>query len=187
VTDLYAYLFARIFSPDPPPKIPLYLAPKVAERFHPLLTDDSADMRLAEGFELTVVEPGEELRVGPFRVATAPMRHTVPTIGVRVEADGASLAYSADTGPSDDLVALAGGCDLLVAEASWHDDGQHRPPIHMTAREAGEAATKAGANRLMLTHIRPYMDRNRSRAEAAEAFDGEVALAEEGMVREVGS
>jgi ribonuclease BN (tRNA processing enzyme) len=186
VTDLYAYLFARIFSPDPPPKIPLYLAPKVAERFHPLLTDDSADMRLGEGFQLTVVEPGDELRVGPFRVDTAPMRHSVPTIGVRVEADGASLAYSADTGPSDDLVGLAGGCDLLVAEASWHDDGEQRPPIHMTAREAGEAATAAVAKRLMLTHIRPYMDRDRSREEAAGAFEGEIALAEEGMVREVG-
>jgi hypothetical protein len=38
----------------------------------------------------------------------------------------------------------------------------------------------------MLTHIWPTLDRARSVGEAAEAFDGEIVLAEEGMVRGVG-
>lgn len=186
VTDLYAYLMARLFSPERPPMIPLYLAPKVLERFSPLLADDSGDMQVTEAFDVSVIEPRTEVEVGPFRVTTAPMSHSVPTVGIRVEAEGLAMVYSADTGPTEELVGLAAGCDVLVAEASWQDDGIARPPIHMTAREAGQAARQAGCRRVMLTHIRPYLDRERSRQEAAGVFDGEVLVASEGLRVEVG-
>lgn len=186
VTDLYAYLFARIFSPEPPPRIPLLVAPRVVERFKPLLSDETAEIRLPEAFDVDEVRPGEERRLGPFTVRTAPMRHTVPTIGVRVEAGGRAVAYTADTGPADEAVELARGADLLVAEASWQEDGQARPPIHLTAREAGEIAARAGAARLVLSHLRPYLDWNRSLEEAAGAFDGEVLLGREDLVLDVG-
>jgi ribonuclease BN (tRNA processing enzyme) len=114
------------------------------------------------------------------------MRHSVPTLGIRVEAGGKALTYSADTGPADELVGLSRGCDLLVAEASWQTDGIDRPPIHLTAREAGEMAARAECDRLMLTHIRPYLDRDRSRDEAAGTFGGEIMLAAEGLSVEVG-
>jgi ribonuclease BN (tRNA processing enzyme) len=185
VADLYSYVMARLFSPERPPRIPLYVAPRVLERFAPLLADDSGDMRVDEAFDVRQVEPGEDLHVGDVAVATAPMRHSVPTFGVRVTAGGAAMAYSADTGPSDDLVLLARGAGLLVAEASWQEDGQDRPPIHLTAREAGEAAGRAGVERLVLTHIRPYLDRDRSRDEAALAFGGDVSVGAEGQVLEV--
>ncbi len=185
VTDLYAYLFARLFSPQRPPNIPLYLAPRVAERFNPLLTDDSANMRLAEGFDVNEVTPGDQVNAGPFRITTGPMSHTVPTIGVRIESDGGVVAYSADTGPTDELISLARGSDVLVAEASWLEDGAERPPIHLTAREAGQAAAQAGAGRLVLTHLRPYVDRDVSREEATGAFDGEVTASVEGLILDV--
>jgi ribonuclease BN (tRNA processing enzyme) len=186
VADLYAYVLARLFSPEHPPRIPLYVAPKVLERFAPLLRDDSGDMKVDDVFDVREVKFGQDMRVGPFRVATAEMRHSVPTFGVRVEADDAVMAYSADTGPSEDLIRLASGAHLLVAEASWQEDEGSRPPIHLTAREAGEAATRAGAGRLVLTHIRPHLDRDRSRLEAMGAFDGEVLVGPEGQVLEVG-
>lgn len=186
VADLYAYLMARLFSPERPPLIPLYLAPKVLERFTPLLADDSGDMRPQEAFDVIEVEPGTDLSLEPFTIRTAPMRHSVPTLGVRVEAGGTALTYSADTGPTDELVRLGRGSDLLVAEASWQTDGIDRPPIHLRAREAGEMAARAGCGRLMLTHIRPHLDRDRSREEAAETFEGAIEVATEGLSVEVG-
>jgi ribonuclease BN (tRNA processing enzyme) len=186
VADLYAYVMARLFSPEHPPRIPLFVAPKVLERFAPLLADDSGDMKVDDVFEVHEVNAGDDLQAGPFRIATAPMRHSVPTFGVRVEADRATLAYSADTGPVAALEGLARGVDVMVAEASWQEDGEQRPPIHLTAREAGQAATAAGAGRLVLTHIRPYLDRNLSREEASGMFQGEVLLAAEGQRMEVG-
>lgn len=186
VADLYAYVMARLFSPERPPRIPLFVAPRVMDRFAPLLADDSGDMRVDEAFDVHEVELGEDLRVGGVEVATAPMRHSVATFGVRVTADGAAMAYSADTGPTEELVALASGAHLLVAEASWQEDGEDRPPIHLTAREAGETAGRAAVERLVLTHIRPYLDRARSQEEAARAFRGDVSVGAEGRVMEVG-
>jgi ribonuclease BN (tRNA processing enzyme) len=133
------------------------------------------------------VTPGDELEAGPFRVRTARMAHPVSTLGLRVEADGAALAYTADTGPTDAIIDLARDADLLVSEASWQDDGAEYPPdLHLNGREAGEFAHRANAKRLLLTHIKPTLDRDRSRAEAASAFDGEIGVATEGMVLEVG-
>ena len=113
------------------------------------------------------------------------MRHTVPTIGVRAEAGGRAVAYSADTGPTDELVRLARDADVLVAEASYQGTREDLPPIHLTARQAGEAAASAGAKRLVLTHLRPYLDWDVSREEAAAAFDGQVETARDNARIEV--
>jgi ribonuclease BN (tRNA processing enzyme) len=53
--------------------------------------------------------------------------------------------------------------------------------MHLSDREAGEAAAAAGAKRLLLTHFWPESDRERSRMAAAEVFAGGVLLAEEGL------
>lgn len=53
--------------------------------------------------------------------------------------------------------------------------------MHLTAREAGEAAAAADARRLMLTHFWPGNDRERSRESAGEVFDKEILLADEGL------
>ena len=74
----------------------------------------------------------------------------------------------------------------MVTEASWLDGAGDRPPYHLTARQGGEQASRAGAERLLLSHFWPGNDRDRSRAEAAEAFGGEILLAEEGARAEVG-
>jgi ribonuclease BN (tRNA processing enzyme) len=186
VVDLYTYLFARLFSPDEPPRIPLFVAPKVVERVTPLLADDSGDMKLAQGFDVRPIEAGDELEAGPFHIQARAMTHSVPTVGVRVEADGSALAYSADTGPTDELTPLARDAGVLIADASWQDGGRERAPIHMTAREAGEAAARAGAESLVLAHLRPYLDRERSRGEASEPFGSNVEVAAEGLRMDIG-
>ena len=45
-----------------------------------------------------------------------------------------------------------------------------------------EHAKQAGAGRLLLTHLVPWNDRERSLAEAAQAFPGPVTLAASGQV-----
>jgi ribonuclease BN (tRNA processing enzyme) len=57
--------------------------------------------------------------------------------------------------------------------------------MNLTSRQAGEAALAAGAHRLMLTHFWPGNDRDRSRAEAAEAFSGEILIADEDSIVEL--
>ena len=51
----------------------------------------------------------------------------------------------------------------------------------MSGREAGQAAARAGARRLLLTHFWPGNDRDLTRSRATDAFAGEVLLATEGL------
>lgn len=176
--DLFPYFYARRYGrAAPAPRIPLVVPTGTEERIRSMLSDAGWE-EFPACFELLEVEPGDALELGPLRVTTARMAHPVPTLGMRYEVDGTSLAYSADTGPTDELVDLARGADLLIAEATWLGDGKDFPPdLHMTAREAGEHAAKAEAKALMLAHIQPIYDRDHSREEASGAFDGPVDVA----------
>jgi ribonuclease BN (tRNA processing enzyme) len=126
--------------------------------------------------------------IGPFQVTVARMAHPVPTFGVRLEVDGASLAYSGDTGPTLALVELAHGADVLIAEASDPDVPDRPAALHMCGREAGEIAAQAHVDTLLLTHLPPWADAEQTLAGAAAAFpDGTVMLAAAGMVVNVGA
>lgn len=187
LVDLFPYLYARVYgSEEQTMGTPLFGPPEVFDKVRVLLSGAGAD-ELATTFRLSEVVPGDEFEAGPFRVRTARMAHPVPTIGMRVEAEGTVFAYTADTGPTDAIADLGAEADLLLSEATWQEDGSAFPPdLHMTAREAGEHARRASAKRLMLTHIKPTLDRERSRDETASIFEGEILLATEGMVLEVG-
>jgi ribonuclease BN (tRNA processing enzyme) len=72
-----------------------------------------------------------------------------------------------------------------MSEATWkHRDGLL--PFHMSARQAGEHAARAGANELILTHIWPTLDTDDSREEAAAVFEGDVKVARGGLRLEIG-
>ncbi len=108
-------------------------------------------------------------------------------MGMRIEADGRALAYSGDTGPTPELEALGRDADLLITEASWLDGQEEgKQPFHLTARQAGTHAARAAADHLLLSHFWPTNEREPSRDQAGEAFDGPITLAEDGMRMEVG-
>ena len=53
-------------------------------------------------------------------------------------------------------------------------------------RQAGQHAARAGAGRLIVTHLAPDIDPARSLAAAAGAFGGPVTLAVPGQVTDLG-
>ncbi len=68
---------------------------------------------------------------------------------------GFTLTYCSDTRPCDSAVALAEDADLLVHESTYPAGEEalaHRRG-HSTAADAARCADKAGAHRLVLTHI----------------------------------
>lgn len=132
---------------------------------------DSFDFRRVDG----------EVEIGPFRLRTARMAHPVETHAVRLDAGGRALVYSGDTGPNLALPALAEGADLLLAEASFVDGEDNPTELHLTGRQAGEAAQQAGVGTLVVTHVPPWNDPAVAAAEAAAAFDGTVLAAAPGL------
>ena len=152
------------------PRIPL-LGPSGTHDRLAMAYDPASRDGLRDLFDVAAVTPGER-DLGPFRLRFALMKHPVPTYGMRVSAGGRTLAYSADTGPSSELVSLARGADALLCEASFADGAGNPPDMHLTGREAGEHAARAGVGRLLVTHVPPWIDLARTTAGAADAFDG---------------
>jgi ribonuclease Z len=112
------------------------------------------------------------------RYISSPVRHVIPTIGLRMELIGTdkSIVYSCDTEPCDEVIGLAQGAQVLIHEAAGEVAG------HSSALQAAQIAQKANVERLVLIH---YPARTRSDEEilqeARGGFEGEVVLATDFM------
>lgn len=172
VFPLYHYLR---WGPGERSPLPLILPEGAVERLEAFL-DSGGGSHLREAFAPRTPAAGESLDLGEMAFRFGEADHPVPTLQLRATADRRSLAYSADTGTGSALVDLATGANTLVAEATFQ--GQDKPaPHHLTATEAGEIAREAGVERLILTHLLPTLDPQRSIAEAAVVFGGDVMVA----------
>ncbi len=157
--------------------------------------------RLARAYDLDP-EPGmsaeldvheyttrQPVTVGPFTVVPHPAVHPVEAYVLRVEGPSeadpsrrVTLTYTGDTDSCDGLLAAAAGADLLLSEAAFQEGRDTARGIHLTGRRAAEVATAAGVGRLVLTHLPPWNDPEVVLAQAREAWDGPLALAEPGLL-----
>jgi ribonuclease BN (tRNA processing enzyme) len=119
----------------------------------------------------------QPIRLGPFVISASRVVHPITAYGLRVESGGRVLAYSGDTGPCQELVDLATGADLLLAESAFVESGDNPVDLHLTGKQAGAAAAEAGVGRLVLTHIPPWHDPEVCLAEARETYDGPLEVA----------
>ncbi len=97
---------------------------------------------------------------------------------------GRRVVYTGDTRPVEAVREAAEDADLLIHDATFGDDWDERAREtgHATAREAGELAARAGAERLALTHVssRYAGDASRLAREASEEFE-DAFVAEDGL------
>ena len=180
--DLNPILRARAWSDEPQPPLPVY-AP--AGALDAVMALDRPEV-VAGSFAIRELEPGGELTIGPFQVRTALLPHPRPNLGFRLTVAGRSLVYTGDCGPSEELVGLAAGADLLLAEASYAETvlPEIVGALSSSADVGGEAA-RAGVQRLVLTHLMPRTDEGEAIAAAARSFSGPVSVARPGLVLDV--
>ncbi|SEF90039.1 Ribonuclease BN, tRNA processing enzyme [Thermomonospora echinospora] len=180
--DLTVYWIARVYCPfGRAPLIPVYgptgTADHMAKAYEP---EPNPDMGVAFEFHGFPAGPFD---LGPFRVTAALMNHPVEAYGLRIEHGGSVLAYSGDTGRCDALVDLARDADLFICEAAFVEGRNNPPDMHLTGREAGDHAARAGVDRLVLTHLLPWNDPAVTLAEAKMSdYAGMIELAQVGTV-----
>lgn len=177
--DVCAVYVAHKHGPQPPPPRIRVIGPDGTADRMAKAYDLDPNPGMAEQLDFAGWQPVQQ--VGPFRISTAPMKHPVSAYATRVEHGGKVFCYSGDTGPCQELVELARDADLLLCEAAFvHGTPDLTPDLHLTAVDAAEHAGRAGVDRLVLTHIPPWVDPARQLADAAAAFAGSVELATPG-------
>ena len=138
---------------------------------------------IEQAFAIREYDPGDEPELGPLRVRFCEVPHYTRTFAVELSTtSGRRFTFSADCRPNDQLVRFARQTDLLLIEATLPRPERTGQRGHLTPGEAGDHGRRAGAKRLVITHISDELDPDWAREEAAEAFSGEVEVAHEGAV-----
>jgi ribonuclease BN (tRNA processing enzyme) len=163
--------------------VPAGAGPDVLDRLDATFArEERQTTRFDAGFDVREYGGDDRLQVGDLVLDFAPTQHPQPCFATRVSGGDAVIVYGADGAPSDAVAELAAGADLLVLEATFADDEATAAAHgHMTAAQAGALAARAGASRVLLTHLLPGAGAELARA-AETAFGGPVELAHEGWV-----
>jgi ribonuclease BN (tRNA processing enzyme) len=199
--DLVPYSYALTYAPKQQP-VPVHTWPGTSDPARPrLIAPPKAreilrrvvgawgnDDLIESAFALEEYESGDTVEVagGAMRASFAPVPHFIDTFAVTVEAEGGGkLAYSADTRPGDEIVDVARDADLLIIEATLPRPERTGVRGHLTPEEAGEHAKRAGAKRVVITHISEDLGEDWAREEAERGFGGPVEVAREGARYEI--
>src|SRR5262245_48845638 len=136
-------------------------------------------------FDFQKVEPGVDFVIGSFHISPIALNHPFGAVGYRIDGDGSSWAYVADTAPfdkvlhkqhflsgleplsDDDVTALAAmrealvarlrGVDTVVYDTHFLPEEYERFPHygHSTPDQAIDICVEAGVKRLVLYHHAP--------------------------------
>jgi ribonuclease BN (tRNA processing enzyme) len=166
---------------DRPRSIGLFVPDELRRRYDVFSGEDGFldDLR---GPELT----SGLYRIGPFELEARPVRHSLMSYAFRIADPGRpgdpGLVYSGDCGHAEDLLPLIREGDTLLCEAFWSTLEPIPSAMHLSAAQAAETARKAGAGRLILTHILDAHDPDAAVDAAREGFPGPVQLARPDLV-----
>jgi ribonuclease BN (tRNA processing enzyme) len=197
--DLVPFSYALTYAPrqqpvpvagwpgtDVPARPKLFAPTGASEMFRQIAGCWGSDRLVERAFSLAEYKVWDEFEEGPFQIRFCEVPHYTETFAVELISDGgARLTYGADCSPNEELVEFARNTDLLLIEATLPRPERTGERGHLTPAEAGDHGRRAGAKRLVITHFSDELDPEWARAQAAEAFGGDVELAAEGAVYEL--
>lgn len=129
----------------------------------------------------------DKVRVTAVLVDHPPVR---PALAFRFDTASGSITFSGDTAECDALVELARDTDILVHEAvnlEFYAGGgfapaflEHQRASHTSPEGAGRVAAKAGAGRLVLSHLAGVATAAEWASRARSTFAGRLDVASSG-------
>ena len=137
------------------------------------------------------VHAGDVIQGNGWKITVGRATHVQPyleCLAFRLDAPDGSVCYTGDSGASDEIVALAKGCDMLI-HMNHYFSGTAPSPAYRAACgnhvDNAETAKKAGVKTLVLTHLLAQIDQPRVREqivhEIQKVFDGKVVWGEDLM------
>ncbi len=130
---------------------------------------------------------GQEFSVADYAVRAVEVNHTVPAVGYIVAKDGKTLAYTGDTGPTEEIWRHVAGIDALIVEVSFPNSMEDLALLtkHLTCSLLEVELKKIGRlpRRILITHPKPqYYDTIKGEIDSLGM--GEIELLHDGAVYE---
>ncbi|MGI9125214.1 MAG: ribonuclease Z [Mycobacterium sp.] len=160
------------------------LAPDISYRIH-----HHADITEPPIVAVHEYTGGQVWESGGVRITAAPTDHrpVEPTIGFRIDYEGASVVLAGDSVPCATLDELTAGANALVHTVIRKDLVEQMPAqrirdildYHSSVEQAAATAARAGVDTLVLTHYVPPLvpgQEDQWRALAATEFSGRIEL-----------
>jgi ribonuclease Z len=140
---------------------------------------------------VTEIHAGSVIEGDGWKLTVGHAQHVQPyleCLAFRLDTADGSVCYTGDSGPSDTIVELAKGCDLLI-HMNHYFSGTEPSPAYRAAcgnhRDNATIAKRAGVKTLVLTHLLAQIDRPAIREqivhEIRQVFDGAVIWGEDLM------
>jgi ribonuclease BN (tRNA processing enzyme) len=198
--DLVPFSYALTYAPrqqpvpvdrwpgtDNPARPRLVVPRGAADKFRRVVGAWGNEDLIENAFALEEYEPGAVVDVNGLRFRFQEVPHFTETFAIDITSSNGDgrFTFGADCRPGEELVEVARDTDLLMVEATLPRPERTGIRGHLTPGEAGEHARRAGARRVVLTHISDELDELWARREAETAFGGSVTVAREGAVYEV--
>ncbi len=165
---------------ETPRSRPLILAgpPLLEERTWTLfrtMFPETDPAEIARQLRFVVLEPGDSRQIAAsLQVQSIRTPHMVNhlSLGFRIELGDKTIAFSGDTGWTEDLIPLSAGADLFLCECTYYD--QPALDFHISYTQFMSQRARMTPRRLVLTHIgREVIDRE-SQIALEMAHDGMV-------------
>ena len=198
--DLVPYSYALTYAPrqqpvpvaghpgtDDPARPRLIAPPGSLQTFRNVVGSWGDEALIEEAFLIEEYDRDSTVEIGPLTATFAEVPHFVLTHAVNLTSSEVPgrFTFGADCRPNDELVEFARDTDLLLIEATLPRPERTGIRGHLTPAEAGEHGRRAGAKRVVLTHISDELDAEWAREEGSRAFGGPVEMARAGDVYEV--
>lgn len=198
--DLVPYSYALTYAPrqqpvpvdrwpgvENPARPRLIVPPGARDTFRRVVGAWGNDDLIENAFELEEYEEDSAPVVGSLQFHFHKVPHFTETFAICAQSTngGGRLAYGADCSPTEEIVEFARGADLLIMEATLPRPERTGMRGHLTPQEAGDHGRRAGAKRLVITHISDELDELWAKTEASEAFGAPVDVAREGATYEI--
>lgn len=133
---------------------------------------------------IRLVEIKNKFELAPFLVHSIKTVHIGASLAFRFEVGEKSIVFTGDADYDQGLIDFSNNADLLIADSSFPH--ANKATGHLSAKECGLVAEKAGVKKLILSHIYPVDSPDSDRLEECrEVFSGDVELAEDLMEIEI--
>jgi len=130
--------------------------------------------------------PAAEVPIGDLHVQYLQTDHPVLCYAVKIQHNGKTIVYGADSGIQTEWLPFAESADVFICEGTYLD--RHTPPPnvgHLKVSEAAQIAQTIGCKQLVITHLFPGFTEEEVQAETTPFTTGVCHVAKIGLCLEL--